>query len=77
MYALGAAGQCDIHPIVDDNARPGPSGGPNDITDDSRQLRGFEIGFANLNEVNPRSDGPCRLVDETLPADIEARILRT
>ena len=66
MHAIGATGERDIETIVDHHTRPrSPSSARTKSRDDGGQLRGLEIAFANLNEVDSGLDGPLRLLDET------------
>ncbi len=75
--ALRATGERDIETIVDHHTRSRSLSCADEIGDDCGQLRGLEIAFANLNEVNSGLDGPRGLLGKTPAIGLEAGGLGT
>jgi hypothetical protein len=76
VNAIGRACECNVEAIVDDHACRGASCHGKQIVDERRQLRGFEIPLANLDDVDAGGGGVPRLVDEAAPCRVDRRARR-
>ena len=65
MDPVRAAGDRDVEPIVDHDARRRPSNRVEHRGDERRQRRGLEVALAHLNEIDARVGGVTGLRQET------------
>ena len=67
MNAGGAARQRDIQTIVDHDAAAASPGHGHHPGDEPRQLRRFEIGLTDLEDIDPRVERVPGLAEQALP----------
>jgi hypothetical protein len=70
VHTVGVTRHRDIQPVVDDDARGGSSGDADHARDERDELRGVDVAFPNLNDVDTGVDGFGSLLDRRSPAAI-------
>ena len=71
MDAVGAAGERDVKPVVDDDARGGAAREAEQVGGERGEVGRREVAFAQVDEIDARIDGVLRLFEHTTPSRLE------